>query len=236
MKNFLTLFFLMAVLSTAAQEVQHTSNKKRTPKLTFKWSPFHLLVNRFPTIQIAVEQRIGNNYALVYDFGPIVNFKLDQEQPEAMVSTRLFDKSGFKAKLELRRYLTGTDHLWLPYISSELYYNYVNYSKSEKYAAGCEDGTCDYYRFFTYKMEYREPGLNVKGGVMFRAHRFCLDFQVGISARFINYDAIGKQSTSGYILYSDYSLEDEGNLFEVNERDRFIFSPTACVRIGYVIK
>jgi hypothetical protein len=233
MRYCFTVLFLFIALNISAQTVQDGhGRKRRLPNVTIKVSPLHLLINHYPTLQVALEHRIGKNknMALQYDFGPVVNLG-----PFNMDDRDSFAKKGYKTKIELRRYLTSVNHLWLPYVSAELYYNHVDYKKSETFGVNCVGGGCDFYRLMTYKMEYREQGASFKGGVVFRVYRFCIDFQAGFSARFIQYTPVNKPNlpTQSFGMNGeDMFLPD----FSVVEQSRNILSPMACIRLGFIIK
>jgi hypothetical protein len=128
--------------------------------------------------------------------------------------------------------------LWIPYVAGDVYYNRVNYKKSKTIGVNCEDGSCDYFRSVDYDMQYRERGISLKGGVLFRAHRFVLDFQVGLRGRFIDYNTINEpiDPRSDGNEGDDLVLFPFLDLLETKEKDRNTISPTVGIRIGYVIR
>jgi hypothetical protein len=235
MRNLGIVFLLFVCSVNAFAQSIDRSKKYRILRYTIKWSPLHALVNHYPTIQLALEQRINKNISFQYDFGSIIPVTRTQNSDNSVISRM----RGYKAKFEIRHYLQAPDdHLWLPYVGVEYFYNRVNYYKSEAMGMNCADGWCDYYQFVSYGMKYREQGFNLKGGVVFRVHRFCADFQVGIAGRFINYDNINKPVASASSSGDDDQIyfNPFGPLFKTIEEDRTVLSPTACIRVGYVIK
>jgi hypothetical protein len=236
MRALLIAFLLLSIVSVSALAQSVDSNKKyRLPRYTVKWSPFHAVINHYPTIQLALEQRINKKISFQYDFGFVIPVTRTSNRDNSTASRM----RGYKAKFEIRHYLLDPDnHLWLPYVGVEYFYNRVNYNKSEAMGMNCADGTCDYYQFVTYGMKYREQGVNLKGGVVFRVHRFCLDFQIGVAGRFINYSDSNKPSPG--ILLNDEDDEINftpfGSVFKTIEEDRTVISPTACIRVGYIIR
>lgn len=187
------------------------------------------MLNFYPTIQVAVEQRLTDNLALQADGGVVIPGFFQTETASA------FDKKGFKAKLDLRYYIQPNSKYWRFYVAPEAYLNFVNYKKEERFGINCEEGECDYFQDITYGMQYREPGVNLKTGAVFHVYRFSIDFQAGFGVRFINYTATNKPSGD---MYSAWNESDNVFFFNFDpkEKDNTAMSPIVCIRFGYILK
>jgi hypothetical protein len=227
MRQFFTLLLSLMCLLGMAQE--RSSEKHMISKLAVKWSPLHL-INQYPTFQIAVEQRITDKISFQYDFGTVLSTNDFNNENK--------NKRGFKAKFEIRHYAAST-RFWRFYYGPEFYYNRVNYDKAETFRVNAgDDETEVYFRHMKYGMQYREPGITLKAGAVFSVYRFCIDFNVGISGRFINYKSVNEPKPPTYQSTNDDDDSHFGpfNYFRALEQDRTVVYPAVGVRIGYIIR
>lgn len=205
-----------------AQQADSVATRKTMHRLAVKWSPLHL-AGYYPTVQLSVEHRLIDLFSLQWDAGYVIN--ADPPDPKDG-----FDKKGFKAKLDVRYYLPfGGNALFL---APEIYYNYVDFKKSGTFGVECDDpeGGCDYFRFYTYAVRYREPGLNLKAGLFHRfGKRICIEYHVGLAQRFIRYKSLGKPAESSYEERYETDLFGE-------QRSMNTLFPSTGFRVGYIFR
>jgi hypothetical protein len=217
----------LLLLSTVvyAQKTDSVPARKTMHRFAVKWSPVHL-VGYYPTVQLAVEHRIADRLSLQWDAGYVVN-------TSSVESKDGFDKKGFKAKVDVRYYFPFGRSAVL--LAPELYYNYVDYKSSGTYGIDCDEpgGECYYYRYYTYPVRYREPGLNFKGGLFHRfGKHFCIEYHVGLALRFIRYKTPGKPAAASYEEQYENGLFD----FAADQKSLNTLFPSTGFRLGYIFK
>jgi hypothetical protein len=219
----IALIFLSCV--AYGQKTDSIASKKNMHRLAVKWSPLHLVGN-YPTFQLAVEHRIADRLALQWDAGYVVN-------TSSVESKEGFDKKGFKAKLDVRYYFPfGRSAL---FIAPEVYYNYVDFKSSGTFGVDCDDpeGGCYYYRYYTYSVHYREPGLNFKSGLIHRfGKHFCIEYHLGVSLRFIRYKTPDKPPGKSYEERYERSFPD----FSLSKESLNTLFPSTGFRLGYIFR
>lgn len=218
------LFLGCAVYAQKADSVRE--RKSAPPALAVKWSPLHLF-GYYPTLQLAVEHRIADQFSLQWDAGYVVSVEDPVDQKDG------FDKKGFKAKLDIRYYETfGRSAV---FFAPEFFYNYVDFKKTGTFGIGCDDpqGGCDYFRYYTYPVRYREPGLAMKVGLFHRFGRhFCIEYHLGVAQRFIRYKAVGVPAKTSY----EDEYEDDPFDLIPSHRSANRLSPTTAFRVGYIFR
>lgn len=214
--------FLIPMLITAQDE----PSPAIAPAWAFKWSPLHLL-NYYPTAQFAVERRLAPNYSVVIDGGFVIKNLGDNENESA------FDKNGYKLKFEPRYYFFSPgSHVMNFFLAPEFYVNHVDYKRSATYGKNCDEfGQCDYFQLETYRMNYREKGLNFKVGVShIFSTRLMLEYWLGVAYRDIAYKQIDFPDGTPFLTESAW-IE-----WEPTEESRTIIRPTMSFRVGYAIR
>lgn len=185
------------------------------------------MLGYYPTFQLAVEHRIADRFSLQWDAGYVIS-NGDPVEPK-----NGYDKKGFKAKLDVRYYETfGSNAV---FFASEFFYNYVDFRKSGTFGVDCDDplGQCAYYRYYTYPVRYREPGLALKAGLFHRFGRhFCIEYHLGIAHRFIRYRTSGVPQQASYEDRYESSPLD----FVPVHKSANKMSLTTAFRVGYIFR
>jgi len=220
MKKLLTLALLGICFAVCAQEKKE--EEFPIPKFTLKWSPLHLF-DFITTFQLALEQRVSKNISVQYEAGPVI--------PTKVQKGTYHDQRGFKAKFDIRFYIKPRTKNLAFYWASGIYYNHVDYKKSETYYL-----TNDfYYQYITYGMEYRERGAVLKIGSVFSAKRLVIDFHIGVTGGIVTYESINKPSPERYrFIKQPTHLLAHLTVVTVEEDSEKIL-PTAGVKLGYRI-
>ncbi|NJM26326.1 MAG: DUF3575 domain-containing protein [Bacteroidia bacterium] len=223
MKRWLTICMLAIPLLGSAQE---ESPAAIAAAWAFKWSPLHLL-NYYPTAQFAVERRLKSNYSVVIDGGLVIKNLGDNPDESG------FDKSGYKLKVEPRYYFFSPgEHVMNFFLAPEFYVNHVDYKRSATYGKNCDEfGQCDYFQLETYRMQYREKGINFKVGVShIFSSRLMMEYWLGVAYRDIAYKQVDFPDGTQYLTESAWIS------WEPTEETRTVIRPTMSFRIGYAIR
>jgi hypothetical protein len=221
------LFFFLLVISGAALRAQDDALTvdMLVPDKAIKISPLHL-INFYPTVQVAYEQKILDRITAQLDIGFVVHYK-NTTNP----NTQFKDKRGVKGKLEARYYFWGrTDKRKLYYVSGEGYMNAVDFDRQDTRTL-CYDLDCTslYRETYDYKVEYREQGFSVKAGMLkYFSKRILFDINSGFTLRFVNYKKPN--------LIPGFNEDTMFFLDIPNETKRVAFSPNLGVRFGYRLK
>jgi hypothetical protein len=197
------------------------------PDKAIKVSPLHLL-NFYPTIEVSYEQKLWPDITAQFEVGwvvPIGNY----------VDDDFLNKRGVKLKLEGRYYFWGrTDRRKMYYLAVEPYMNMINFDR-QRTRTECFDLECTslFTRSTVAKMEYREQGVSVKGGLIrYWSKNIFIDVNSGFTFRNIRYTDAPPPPTIGGVF-----INDEGNFLDIpNEQDRIAIIPQLCARIGYRLK
>jgi hypothetical protein len=232
LKQFLLLVILLAAscLSTTAQNSNKSENQES--KLVIKWSPLHLIA-KYPTLQLALEQRISKNISFQYEAGTVLSINgLNVIADEDHSRYR-----GFKAKFEVKRYFNADDYRRF-YCAAELFYNRINYNTNEFFIVHPDlgDASKDYNQKIKYSKQYREGGLVIKGGVVFNVYRFRIDLHAGASISNYKERSIGEPALPNYSRPEDYEETSIIRLFNLSDTNSIYIFPRLGFRIGYVIK
>lgn len=193
------------------------------PRHVVKFSPLHL-INFYPTLQVAYEFRLKNNFALQADLGYVLSYKINTD-PEFK------DKRGVKLKTEVRYYLLSfiTSHgAW--YLSAEPYINIINFDR-QTVQTECFDLDCtiQYRRWYDFKVKYREQGIAFKYGIHRYAGKITLDMNIGLVLRHVDYKKPN--------IPRGFNEPDEWGWFEIpNEEKRTVIGPTVGFRLGYKLQ
>ena len=217
LKTALAVVFFMALITGQTIGQDSISYAGLIPKSIVKYSPLHLL-NHYPTIQLAYEQGLGGKWTAQIDVGYVINYD--------NIDSDFEDKRGFKLKVEPRYYFADKieKHV-LFYLAVEYYINRINFDRSER-REECFDVTCNhrYMRTYDFEVKYREMGSTFKFGKLKWYGDIALDFNFGLSLRYIRYH------------HPPGSLPLDGWFRFINEEDRTAFSPYISGRIGYRLK
>ena len=195
------------------------------PDKAIKVSPLHLL-NFYPTIEISYEQKLWPDITAQIEVGwvvPIRNYEDDD----------FLNKRGVKLKLEGRYYFWGrTDRRKVYYVAVEPYMNVINFDRQQN-RTECFDMECNslFIRSTLEKMEYREQGVSVKGGVIrYWFKNIFVDVNSGFTFRRIRYSDVAEEPGDGVFF-------EDGSFFDIpNEQDRIAIAPQLCARIAYRLK
>ncbi len=191
------------------------------PRHVIKVSPLHL-INFYPSVQIAYERHIKNNISLQLDVGYVfhTNYNLKFQ------NTR-----GTKLKTEIRYYLNGmVTRAYANYLSAEPYANIINFdreiSQTECFDLDC---TIQYWRWYNFKVRYREQGLSFKYGYYRYRGKIIMDLNFGLMLRNVDY----KKPE----IPRGVDQPDEWQWFEIPKEDkRITIGPVAGIRFGYRIE
>ncbi len=194
------------------------------PDKAIKVSPLHL-INFYPTVQVAYEQKILKRLTAQLDAGYVVRYT------NAVTNSEFKDKRGVKGKLEARYYFWGrADKRKLYYAAAEGYMNVVNFDREDS-RTECFDLECTntFRRIYDYKVEYREQGFSLKAGMLkYFSKRIMFDINSGFTLRFVRYNKPN--------LIPEFSEDAEFFLDIPNENNRITVSPNLGVRFGYRLK
>lgn len=219
MKSFLKPILLGCALLTTmpvwAQDTTATNDLlTHVPRQAIRISPLHLL-SFYPTIQFSVEQRLYQQVTLTAEYGHVLNYTN---------ANRYSNKRGYKAKAELRYYITQYKRLTV-YAAGEYYWHAIRF---DRWAQRRE--YFDQYPIlvkFPYLVTNNEHGFALKGGFHVNmAHNTFFDFNVGLRMRVIDYDrpALG---------WDEQDARDDGRGLEPEENDRTVPGIVVGVRFGY---
>src|SRR5687768_9130070 len=113
--------FLMLMHTIVAAQMP-LSEESLVPDMAIKVSPLHLL-NFYPTIDVAYEQRIRPRFTVQLGFGYVLDVAGDEYE-------RYQNKNGFKLKLEGRHYFGAEDERNRTfYTSLEPYMNAIDFDR-----------------------------------------------------------------------------------------------------------
>jgi len=200
--------FLLVVSDCFGQESTHA----------IKFSPFHL-IGFYPTIQLAYERGLTDNFSLQGEVGYVLRYKSDDIEFK--------DKRGIKLKVEPRFHLLPDIYRERSsYIAGEIYLNAINFDRQE-WRTECFDVECqnNYLQRYDYLVRYREMGFGFKYGFARYFDDFIVDLNCGWAVRFVDYKKPD--------LLRQF-LEEESEWFEIpNERKRVGFMPLVGIRFGY---
>ncbi|HTJ52030.1 MAG TPA: hypothetical protein VL443_21360 [Cyclobacteriaceae bacterium] len=222
MKKVILFFcFLTGIsLNLSAQNTEH--RKYRFGQSIIKISPAHLL-GHFPTAQLGLEQRLTDKIALQCDFGVAINY-------DNSFQKRDVDMHGYKAKIELRRYIPTQSSNWRFFVAPELWYNHIDYKATRTYQVH-DESQLNYLQYLKSPAHYRERSIALNMGAVFTSGRFVIDFQGGVATRFIRNKIVSPGS--GYEVQSS----DKNNLDIFHEAKSLnTILPTFDIRVGYIIK
>ncbi len=193
------------------------------PDKAIKVSPLHL-INFYPSVQVAYEQKISRRTTLQLDMGYVFDYDGDND-PDFQ------NKRGVKGKLEGRYYFWGrTDRKKMYYGSAEGYANVINFDRHD-FRQECFDLECNdvFMREYNYTMKYREQGVSLKAGMIrYMGDRFIFDLNSGFTLRHVEYREPPNLPPSwmDFMFFPDIP----------NERDRVTISPNLGIRFGYRLK
>ncbi|MBX2965756.1 MAG: hypothetical protein KF845_06395 [Cyclobacteriaceae bacterium] len=223
MRSYKFIFFLLisgvGTLYAQPHEEKDSLRFSYLPRYTIKVSPLHVF-NFYPSIQVAYEHHLKNNFTLQTDAGYV--FSIDN------LDRRFKNKRGAKLKLELRYYLTD---LIRPkgahYFSLEPYANIINFDRIIQQTE-CFDLECTqlYTRWYEYVVKYREQGFSLKYGINRYRGRVTYDMNLGLTLRNVEYKKPA--------IARGLNQPDTWAWFEIpNERKRTTIGPAAGFRFGY---
>lgn len=191
------------------------------PRQVIKISPLHAL-SFYPTVQVAYEFKIIGRFTLQPEVGFVFNY--------GSYNLRYQNKRGAKLKMELRYYVRpNLLSNSINYCSLEPYGSFINFNRTET-RTECFDLDCTilYSKKYFYPVKYRETGFSLKYGYVMYFQKFVLDYNFGLTVRFVNY------------IKPDLSIPGALNGFQesffVNEQKRIGLAPIVGFRIGYCIK
>jgi hypothetical protein len=220
MKSFLKPILLGCALLTTmpvwAQDTTATNDLlAHVPRQAIRFSPLHLL-SFYPTLQFSVEQRLYRQLTLVGEYGQVLNYSN---------SNKYSNKRGYKAKGELRYYITQYKRLTV-YAAGEYYWNAIRF---DRWAQRRE--YFDQYPIlvkFPYMVTNNEYGVALKGGFLIQMpHKMFFDFNVGLRMRVIDYD-------KPVLDMDERDARDDGRGgLEPEEDDRTVPGIVVGVRFGY---
>jgi hypothetical protein len=153
------LFTFLFVFIFGACVAQKNDTLLLTPGFAARWTPFSLFSN-FPTAQFGVEYRLKSSdprWSLAHDLGIVVKNGNNTESYS--------DKKGFKAITELRYYAAPAGNLPF-YVSGELFFQRVNYTRDEFIGYDCENGDCSYYQYVSWGRVYTNRRASLKLGFL----------------------------------------------------------------------
>jgi len=213
--------FLVGIgLSLSAQNSKQ--RKYRYGQFSLKVSPSHLLAH-FPTAQLGLEQRITEKIALQYDFGMAINY-------DNSFQKRDVDMQGYKAKIQVRRYIPTQAVNWRFFVAPELWYNHVDYKAGRTYQVH-DESQLYYLQYLKSPAHYREKSVAINIGTVFTSGRFVIDFQGGVAARFIRNQIV---SPGSYYEVQSSSKDNPDIFHEAKSMNTIL--PTFDIRVGYIIK
>lgn len=213
-------FILLSQVVWAQRKTYDTAHL--VPRHAIRFSPFHL-INFYPTIQVSYETRLYDSFTLQVEGGYVLPRSFEEADPF------FFNKRGYKAKVEVRRYFWGGKRGWIFYGAPELYVNRVDFDR-ETTRTECFDQQCQsiFTRNYNYEVFYREKGIALKAGFVKYFSRFLLDVNTGWMVRVIRYDDDLKNKSGVDEYYAWFNVP--------NEKSRTAVSPVLGIRIGYRIR
>lgn len=222
MRSFNTLLLFAAFLPPVvfAQRSKPDSAGAWAPKAILKISPLHLL-NFYPSLQVACEYRVAARVSLQSDVGWVFN--------TSNGNMRFLDKRGVKVKQDVRYYLSPVKtNSNAHYLSMEYYGHFINFDR-EAFGRGCFDLDCtnEFRQRYFFTVRYREQGIGFRYGLHYFQKRFDFDLSFGYLFRLVRYHqpVIPGEFGQGVAVISIFP----------NETNRFGFSPTVGVRVGYCL-
>jgi hypothetical protein len=214
MKRILLGLAMLAATSAWAQDTATDALLAHVPRQAIRFSPFHLF-GFYPTLEFSVEQRLYNQVTLLAEYGYVLNYSN---------SNRFSKKRGYKAKGELRYYISQYKRVTV-YGAGEYYWNAIQFDRWVQ-----RQEYFDQYPILVkvpHIVNYDEYGFAVKGGILLHIpHNIFFDFNVGLRMRVIDYDAPPLASNEEY-------ARSDGDLFRPDEYDRTIPGIVVGIRIGY---
>lgn len=198
------------------------------PRIAVKWSPSHLIYF-YPSIQVATEIKIINNWSIQYDLGIVL-------EPPLSDNEDYMRRRGYRGIAELRYYIPSPPKIPF-YVAAEYYSSAVRFNRSSVIGYDCGGEECVYYEYVTYNMRHKNEGIGLKYGILLfpgwnRNRTFFFDCNVGLAYRSISYHSTNMPEGNSITSFKN----DEFILFRPSEKDRREFRPVVGLRIGYSFK